>query len=289
MMQPLETALTRLADRGEALSTDVLVARLETQLGRDGAIIDGTPIVDPSAAPSAQAVSRRSVRSPSAVWRGPLVAASTVAIVLIVVAVAVVLLSGGRTDHVDVVDDVTPAVTTMPQTRTEGSDLVGVKLGGYPVIDGWYFQADRWKQLVNPPSYLPYGGQPVVGAQGRLLQVFTWEPWKTHSWQSDAPDVEFAVLLAFTESVFQEDSVGWTFPAEVLDAVRLDPGGDEHFHINCLTRSGGWSNPESHAVAVIAGDDDSGPITHAWTVAADGFHEWPDLDSVRCGPSAQDF
>jgi hypothetical protein len=296
-MQQLETALTRLADRGEALSTDVLIGRLEAQLCREGAAIDGTPLVDPSTAPPAQSVSRRLVRSPSVMWREPLVAASTVAVVLVVVAVAIVLLRGGRADHVDVVDDVTPVVTTMPQTRTEASDLVGVMLGAgdesdhpfYPMIDGWYLRMDRWKQLVDPPSYSWYDGQPVVDTQGRPLTVITWVPWKTSDWQEDAPDVEFVVLLAFSEFFIEEGSWGFGNPAEVIDAVRLDPEGDEHFHINCLATTAEGSRPESQAVAVIVGDDDSGPIEQAWTVAADGFYEWPDLDSVRCGPSAQDW
>lgn len=106
-MPQLEKALELLADRAESLPTDLLVERLEAQLGEE------RPISGQAAAGAATGLDDVSTVRPAAWWRGPVIAVGTAAAIVALVAMAAMVLLGDEAVVVDDSADEPLPVTTM--------------------------------------------------------------------------------------------------------------------------------------------------------------------------------
>jgi hypothetical protein len=135
-MRQLEHALGLLADRGEPILVDVLVGRLEAELASDATVPDTATMPgqdSPSGPTSRDGLEGRRRRNP---WRGPLIAAGTAAVILVLASLSLLFIDNGTGDVI-----IEPAPTTTTATVPGDNTVVPT-----PIDAAWSHQGtvDDW-------------------------------------------------------------------------------------------------------------------------------------------------
>ncbi len=152
-MQQLEMALVQLAERAETLPTDLLVARLESQLTAEASLGNATEHNDVFVTEDRLNMIGLNSTMPRRSWRGPLVAIVTAATILVITVASVLLLGRDLGEAV-----IQPAPTmTIPVTH----DLFPITLPGS--FDGTVTSCCGWGIVsVDDPRLLAEGVALVI-------------------------------------------------------------------------------------------------------------------------------